>query len=556
MAHGTRLGVSVRCLMVVAGLVSLAGVIDAAHAQDRGPGRGGMGMMMWGGGGSVQPTFLRRDLPLMVERLQLDASQRTIVAVFLQDYQDEFDVLSESMRERMDAWRPQRTEAQEQQRQEERQQRRALFDEMRQIRQALGQVDSDTGQPPLDEAVRARLERRLVSLQTELDAARQRTFQTDEIQKMLQGMADVRRDWRAERDKLDGRFIADVFTILRDDQLDRWPEFERTLRRLKTMSRGRYSGERVDLFLLLRELGIDPALSAELTELLESYALTLDQALIARNAHLDDARDAARLAAIAGETDTVTELATKEASLRVRVRAANEQSLEAIAGLLDAEGRGDELRTAFRARAFARVYRPTVVQRAFDAVLAMPDLDADVLEAVAALQTAYLAELAGRNEQIVRITRQEEPTRTVQRAQRGRRGMGGGRRGGERSEDPIRAAFRERAERDADYRKQLEALLNPEQIAMLPAAPARQQRRGGFSERMLELDLNADGKIQKSEIPEPMQQFFDRVDSNRDGAIDEEEMNSFFSSRRGHAAQRARDAEDDAGGSRRDRRDR
>lgn len=45
--------------------------------------------------------------------------------------------------------------------------------------------------------------------------------------------------------------------------------------------------------------------------------------------------------------------------------------------------------------------------------------------------------------------------------------------------------------------------------------------RGGFLSRLLEYDLDGDGKLAKSELPEPMQARFERIDQNGDGFIDE-----------------------------------
>lgn len=44
------------------------------------------------------------------------------------------------------------------------------------------------------------------------------------------------------------------------------------------------------------------------------------------------------------------------------------------------------------------------------------------------------------------------------------------------------------------------------------------------AERLKELDLNGDGKLQRDEMPEVLRQLFDRVDRNHDGVLDEEEL--------------------------------
>jgi hypothetical protein len=47
---------------------------------------------------------------------------------------------------------------------------------------------------------------------------------------------------------------------------------------------------------------------------------------------------------------------------------------------------------------------------------------------------------------------------------------------------------------------------------------------GSMSDRMLEMDKNKDGKLTADEVPERMQRFIDRMDTNGDGAVDKAEM--------------------------------
>jgi hypothetical protein len=50
---------------------------------------------------------------------------------------------------------------------------------------------------------------------------------------------------------------------------------------------------------------------------------------------------------------------------------------------------------------------------------------------------------------------------------------------------------------------------------------------GSMSNRMLEMDQNKDGKLTADEIPERMQRFVERMDTNGDGAVDKAEMEEF-----------------------------
>ena len=50
--------------------------------------------------------------------------------------------------------------------------------------------------------------------------------------------------------------------------------------------------------------------------------------------------------------------------------------------------------------------------------------------------------------------------------------------------------------------------------------------RGNPMDRMMELDVNKDGKISMDEVPERMQRFIERMDTNGDGAVDKAEMDA------------------------------
>ena len=60
---------------------------------------------------------------------------------------------------------------------------------------------------------------------------------------------------------------------------------------------------------------------------------------------------------------------------------------------------------------------------------------------------------------------------------------------------------------------------------------------GGGSEemmnRLMAMDANKNGKLEKDEVPERMQSMFSRADKNEDGAIDKEEMTAMVRERAG-----------------------
>lgn len=64
---------------------------------------------------------------------------------------------------------------------------------------------------------------------------------------------------------------------------------------------------------------------------------------------------------------------------------------------------------------------------------------------------------------------------------------------------------------------------------------AREKRGGpGGPGMVARLDKNGDGKIAKDEAPAPMQQHFDQVDTNKDGLVDQTELQAAHASRQQH----------------------
>ena len=68
----------------------------------------------------------------------------------------------------------------------------------------------------------------------------------------------------------------------------------------------------------------------------------------------------------------------------------------------------------------------------------------------------------------------------------------------------------------------------PEEEAQVEQAP----EGGGVAGMLQRLDTDGDGKIQESEAPERMQQFFGMIDSNADGELDADELEAMMEYRR------------------------
>ena len=100
-------------------------------------------------------------------------------------------------------------------------------------------------------------------------------------------------------------------------------------------------------------------------------------------------------------------------------------------------------------------------------------------------------------------------------------GFGGGGRGGGGGDDDANPFASETSGQALDT---LLARLRGEPA---PAPAAAEQRAGGRGwSRLQENDADGDGKISKDEAPENIKRFFDRLDKNGDGFIEEDELSS------------------------------
>jgi hypothetical protein len=495
---------------------------EARRGRERGGRFGNFGAR----GAMFQPDFLRRDMRLFVDHLSLDDDQSAIVEALLLDYETAFDAASDNNRAEMRSLFPQREEDAA-----NRERRQVLTAELREIARELRdsrRQDDEVAPGPVDPERLAAMRSRLEAIQAEMRELRPPRPDREQMTRMREEMSRMRRGWQRERMALRAAFLSDLHAVLNERQLELWPAFERTLRREKSIPRGQLSGERIDLFRLLREIGVGADEMRRLESELDDYALMLDDALVPRDRHLETGRDEMFDAMRNDDLAAAIEIAEREAALRIRVRDVNETYAEVLAeqltGTFDAE-RGNALRAMFRERAYGRIYRPTVMQRSFSIAAELEGVDAETVEVIRSLESSYLSELALHNDRLHATTRAEEPKRTAERLRqrleqpRGEdRNRGQGRRRGRwDADDPIRERFDERDELDRRYRPQLEALLTEEQIEELP----RLRERRGAGQFRARGDGGAGGDdAARAERRQRMMQLFDK---DGDGELNDEE---------------------------------
>lgn len=94
-------------------------------------------------------------------------------------------------------------------------------------------------------------------------------------------------EWTKRSDELKRTFMDDLKALLTRDQEARWPIVERELRRMKLLRGGRVPGEQVDLVELINELPASVKESPEMVDLLERYSQEMDRAIVSRAAFFE-----------------------------------------------------------------------------------------------------------------------------------------------------------------------------------------------------------------------------------------------------------------------------
>jgi hypothetical protein len=380
-------------------ILMIAAAFFALGSPDALAQRGGFGFR--GSTVSTSPEYTRRDMQLFVDHLELDHSQKVIVETLLLDYISSYEAAVAARRESLDELQPERTEEEEAEREAQREQRRELFREMRDVRDAIEQMEQQAERGNVSRDVVATLEARLEALSAEQEELRNQSFDRERFEAEQDARAALDKWLLEQRTRLGREFVQNVQMVLSEQQLQKWTTLEQLMRRLKTLRRGQLSGERVDLFHVLRDAQIDPSEVEQLGELMASYGYDLDQALVLRNAYLERSRDESRQASREGDLKKVVSIAEKESRLRVQVRGANQQYADAITGLLGESKEARTFRERYRMMAFGRIYRPTAMLRTFEKAMEIEGLEAETMALIVNLEESYLLNLAQMNDQAI-----------------------------------------------------------------------------------------------------------------------------------------------------------
>ena len=501
---------------------------DGGQGGQRG-GRGGMGGFggrggrMGGMGGGMrdvrelmEPDFLRRDVPLFVSQLELDDTQTLVVETLMGDYESDYATASGRVTEQMAEMGRQMFSNMVTP-----EMRTRFEDEARSIREEIREMQDAAGGELDPEQIRNMWRERMGKLQQEIAAEQGDNGMAAQMQATMGEMFARLQEWQAKKAAMRVAFVDGLKIQLTDEQNDLWPAFERFLIREKSLPKARLSGEGLNLFLIVDEAELPEESLATLDPILDEYEVVLDQAIRRRDEVV--ATTSAQMYRAIQEGDTPGAMRTMERQMQARtaLRDVNELYRARLVAELGDSSDAKSLNQAILESGFERIYQPTPTARAFAAAIGIDGLDASVLEAVLATQAAFEAEMAGRNEQLLALTKRFEPQQQLDEAERfvaavsGMMAGGGFNPGGfgPGPENPMRESMETRGELDRQYRERLEALLTPEQVEQLPSTRRGRGGAGGgqFAEMreqaLQRFDKDGDGELSQEERREMMETF-------------------------------------------------
>ncbi len=422
----------------------------SAMAQEGTAGIPGIPGAPWALQRTMQQDFEGRDLPIMVEMLQLDAAQQEALNEAFRSYEASFSENARTLRELLPSgWTAPADRPDRQAMEEFRIRMQELIEEMRKAQDALPE-GADLA--PVHERFREQVQ----ELREQLSAGRPQLDAEERLAVTEQAAAALDR-WYALNLDLKQRFAAQVQALLREKQRPLWPALEQRLTRQKTLQHGRLAGESIDLVSILDELALPEEVLESLRPTIDEYYGDLHAALITRNEYLNRTERDLQRAMAGGEQSEIESIASRRIQMNVLVREVNDRYAELFATRLPGDA-SRQFVQLYGSLAYPQIYRPTRAERMFRAARLLIGLNEAQLIAIDDLLDAYLVELERMNRALVVLFRETEPER-----------MALGTRARTTDQDErMRAALRDRTAMGDRAVEQLQAILSPDQRSQLP----------------------------------------------------------------------------------------
>ncbi|MEQ8843981.1 MAG: hypothetical protein RIB58_03925 [Phycisphaerales bacterium] len=261
---------------------------------------------------------------------------------------------------------------------------------------------------------------------------------------------------------LEATYLTDLRSMLSEEQAESWPAAERVYRRGTSLGSLMRSEARVDLEELVREQRPEALARAEVSNVLERWAVQVDGLLQERERRSEalkgDAEMDLKVVLMGGDDDPFEELREIDA----RIASAGDQTLRTLAAVLEDDG----LREAWLRKAYTRVFRQTQAEARLEAAMALENLTDDQRSQLEAAGSQHERDASAARSRWVQAERErEEEDRLVPGVMIKIQGA-----------EPSASDLARRAIDELDERleSKLAAILTEAQIGALPARPERE----------------------------------------------------------------------------------
>jgi hypothetical protein len=292
----------------------------------------------------------------------------------------------------------------------------------------------------------------------------------DTIMKLI--LAPIEK-WTGQKKLLREQFLDNVKSQLSEQQMERWPKFERAIRREKVLSTGDIQGESVDLLNVVRSLELTPTTLVGLDPTLEEYEIRLDEALAARSNKMESQKQRLTDAMTSGDHEGGLQAQEAIMAARVVVRDVQDNARSTLKDAilqLTSEEKANEFEQTALEKAYPKVYRNDPILPLFDSARATEGITPEQTEALNALEIQYKVEIADMNGRLRDAYRNDEPREPRRRVEL----MMARQEGGEVSRtlrgdsENVASARKAREELYDRYRQAIMDILNEEQKKQMP----------------------------------------------------------------------------------------
>lgn len=280
--------------------------------------------------------------------------------------------------------------------------------------------------------------------------------------------------WTKEAQQLKDAFFEDLKSLLSKEQADRWPLVERELRRFRSLPKGRFAGEKLDVIAIVDDSYPHAWKNPSISDALVAYAASLDSLLKVRDGYLSEEKKSEFESLCTTDKAQAERMWRDSVSSRVAVRDLNLRTADQIAAMLPSN-EGEQLRRQVLCASYKKICSQSRSEAFVRAASKLTSLTAEQRATVNDIVNAYEVRSNALIREIAAATREREVTLKPMQLEPSSGSKVAKTADGEtitfyssedlkpRDDDPLVPLAKRRHELDRDTRRSIERVLTPEQ---------------------------------------------------------------------------------------------